>query len=38
MKILLAALFLWISLADAQTYPTKPVRWIVPTGAGSAST
>jgi len=27
---------LWVAAASAQTYPTKPVRWIVPTGPGSA--
>jgi tripartite-type tricarboxylate transporter receptor subunit TctC len=31
-----AALALVAGLANAQTYPSKPVRWIVPTGAGSA--
>jgi tripartite-type tricarboxylate transporter receptor subunit TctC len=31
-----AALVLVAGLANAQTYPSKPVRWIVPTGAGSA--
>jgi tripartite-type tricarboxylate transporter receptor subunit TctC len=31
-------LVLWFSagLAVAQSYPTKPIRWIVPTGPGSA--
>ena len=35
MKLLLAALF-FASQVHAQTYPNKPVRWIVPTGPGSA--
>jgi tripartite-type tricarboxylate transporter receptor subunit TctC len=35
MKLLLAAL-LFASQVHAQTYPNKPVRWIVPTGPGSA--
>jgi tripartite-type tricarboxylate transporter receptor subunit TctC len=26
----------WASSAAAQTYPSKPLRWIVPTGPGSA--
>src|SRR5262245_1596101 len=36
MKILLAALLVFSACANAQGYPTKPVRWIVPTGPGSA--
>jgi len=36
MRLFLAALFLCSSIAHAQTFPGKPVRWIVPTGAGSA--
>src|SRR5258705_8560667 len=36
MKILLAGALLWATAAVAQTYPSKPVRWIVPTGPGSA--
>src|SRR5205085_3454784 len=32
--ILIAAL--WSGVAAAQTYPSKPLRWLVPTGAGSA--
>jgi tripartite-type tricarboxylate transporter receptor subunit TctC len=35
MKLLLAVL-LFASQVHAQTYPNKPVRWIVPTGPGSA--
>jgi tripartite-type tricarboxylate transporter receptor subunit TctC len=34
-RLLLIAL-LWSGFAFAQGYPVKPVRWIVPTGAGSA--
>ncbi len=29
-------MLLWAGLAGAQTWPSKPVRWIVPTGPGSA--
>ena len=36
MRIFLIGIFLWASLANAQTWPTKPLRWIVPTGPGSA--
>ena len=37
MKLLIPFLFLFAAAASsAQTYPGKPVRWIVPTGAGSA--
>jgi tripartite-type tricarboxylate transporter receptor subunit TctC len=36
MKILLAGALLWATATVAQTYPSKPVRWIVPTGPGSA--
>jgi tripartite-type tricarboxylate transporter receptor subunit TctC len=35
MKLLLAVLA-FASQVHAQTYPNKPVRWIVPTGPGSA--
>ncbi len=35
MKLLLAVL-VFASQVHAQTYPNKPVRWIVPTGPGSA--
>jgi tripartite-type tricarboxylate transporter receptor subunit TctC len=36
MKYLLFAVLVWTGVAAAQPYPVKPVRWIVPTGAGSA--
>jgi tripartite-type tricarboxylate transporter receptor subunit TctC len=36
MKFLLIALFVFSSCVNAQSYPSKPVRWIVPTGPGSA--
>ena len=36
MKFLLALLLGVCSIALAQPYPTKPIRWIVPTGPGSA--
>ena len=36
MKTLLIGTLLWASAAAAQTWPTKPLRWIVPTGPGSA--
>lgn len=36
MKALSIALLFWASAVAAQTYPSKPVRWIVPTGPGSA--
>ena len=36
MRIFLIGIFLWASFANAQTWPTKPLRWIVPTGPGSA--
>ena len=35
MRLLLVALFMWGS-ALAQPYPARPLRWIVPTGPGSA--
>jgi tripartite-type tricarboxylate transporter receptor subunit TctC len=34
--MVLAVLLLWSGAAAAQTWPTKPIRWIVPTGPGSA--
>ena len=36
MKIILAAILLWAGSASAQGWPAKPIRWIVPTGPGSA--
>ena len=36
MKYLLIALAAWTQLVWSQSYPTKPVHWIVPTGPGSA--
>ena len=33
---LLLVSLLWSAVGAAQTYPAKPVRWIVPTGPGSA--
>ena len=36
MRALLVMILLWAGLAGAQTWPSKPVRWIVPTGPGSA--
>ena len=35
-RLALAALLSWSAAAAAQQYPAKPVRWIVPTGPGSA--
>ena len=36
MKIILIAILMCAGSAGAQTWPTKPIRWIVPTGPGSA--
>jgi tripartite-type tricarboxylate transporter receptor subunit TctC len=36
MKTLLIAILVWAGAASAQSWPTKPIRWIVPTGPGSA--
>jgi tripartite-type tricarboxylate transporter receptor subunit TctC len=36
MKNLIYLFLLWSSVGLAQPYPAKPVRWIVPTGPGSA--
>ena len=37
MRFLLVLAVLWTAAASAQTpFPTKPLRWIVPTGPGSA--
>src|SRR5260221_8594392 len=36
LNVLVVAAIALASTANAQTYPTKPVRWIVPTGPGSA--
>ena len=35
-RLLLCGLALWSGLAFSQAYPAKPLRWIVPTGPGSA--
>jgi tripartite-type tricarboxylate transporter receptor subunit TctC len=35
-SILFAGMLAWASAVFAQTYPVKPIRWIVPTGPGSA--
>ena len=35
-RLTLALLLSWSAVAAAQPYPAKPVRWIVPTGPGSA--
>ena len=35
-SLMLSASLLWSAVAPAQPYPAKPVRWIVPTGPGSA--
>jgi tripartite-type tricarboxylate transporter receptor subunit TctC len=36
LSTLFASLLVWANLACAQPYPSKPLRWIVPTGPGSA--
>src|SRR5262245_46991686 len=36
MRFLLVLVLLTSGMAAAQPYPSKPVRWIVPTGPGSA--
>jgi len=36
MKLLVIATLLWAGAAGAQAWPAKPIRWIVPTGPGSA--
>ena len=36
MRFLLILVLLWAGVALAQQYPAKPLRWIVPTGPGSA--
>jgi tripartite-type tricarboxylate transporter receptor subunit TctC len=35
-KLLIVMGALWASVASAQNFPTKPLRWVVPTGPGSA--
>ena len=35
-SFLFAGMLAWALAALAQTYPVKPIRWIVPTGPGSA--
>lgn len=37
MRLLIAALFLWAGLASAQTWPSKPLRYIVPFPPGGSS-
>lgn len=37
MKWLMAVLFLWAGFASAQTYPSKPIRYIVPFPPGGSS-
>jgi tripartite-type tricarboxylate transporter receptor subunit TctC len=34
--IFCAVILVWAGVASAQPYPSKPIRWIVPTGPGSA--
>jgi len=36
LKVFSIILLLWAGAVGAQTYPSKPLRWIVPTGPGSA--
>ena len=36
MKWLLMAAAVWVASASAQSFPSKPLRWVVPTGPGSA--
>src|SRR5260221_13522156 len=36
MKTVLVAALVWAGTVNAQTWPAKPLRWIVPTGPGSA--
>ena len=36
MRALLIVLLVWTGAAGAQSWPAKPVRWVVPTGPGSA--
>jgi tripartite-type tricarboxylate transporter receptor subunit TctC len=36
MRLVLVMLLLWTGAAAAQTWPAKPIHWIVPTGPGSA--
>ena len=36
MKKILCLMIFWAGTGLAQTYPSKPIRWIVPTGPGSA--
>ena len=36
MKWLFMAAAVWVASASAQSFPSKPLRWVVPTGPGSA--
>src|SRR5882762_193714 len=36
MKYIIAVCLLWSNFSFGQSYPAKPLRWIVPTGPGSA--
>src|SRR5918992_6165632 len=36
MRLLLVVVLFFVNAAAAQPYPSKPLRWIVPTGPGSA--
>jgi tripartite-type tricarboxylate transporter receptor subunit TctC len=36
MRLIFLTALMWAGVATAQTWPAKPIRWIVPTGPGSA--